>query len=180
MSNVLIGIIGVILFIGLALAGALILGDDFRSSRSSTIAAKVVSDMQQIVAAVNMRNLKTGQTMSAVDYETNVASMVPRFLKVEPKVPLSGATYRTVDVDGFGRAMPIHHIQARLGPEGDEVAKAVCREIETQRGAADPDAAIAAVTTTAGWTARVNSGGRNVGCFLYTVGGSGYNAFLMI
>ncbi len=180
MSNVLIGIIGVILFIGLALAGALILGDDFKSSKASTQAARVVSDMQQISAAINMRNLKLGATMSATEYETNVASLVPRFLKVAPLVPTSGAVYRTVDIDGYGRALPIHHLQARLGPPGDETAKSICREIEQQTGAADPDAAIGAVTTASGWTTRVNSGRRVVGCFLYTVDNSGYNAFLVL
>jgi len=180
MSNVLIGIIGVILFIGLALAGALILGDEFRSSRSSTQAAKVVSDMQQISAAINMRDLKLGTRMSATDYDTNVAALIPRFLKSAPLVPLSGTNYRTVDVDGYGRALPIHHLQARIGPPGDESAKAICREIEQQAGASNPDAAIAAVTTSAGWTTRVNTDRKVVGCFLYTVGNSGYNAFLVL
>lgn len=181
MSNVLIGIIGVILFIGLALAGALILGDDFRSSRSSTIAATIATQMQQISSAIAMRNLKTGTTISAVNYETNVASLTPRFLKTAPVVPISGAVYRTVDRDGFGRDMPIHHLQARIGPAGDPVAKAVCREIEAQSGAADPDAAIAAVTTQTAWTTRVNGAGKVVGCFLYTANGyNDYNAFLLL
>jgi uncharacterized membrane protein (UPF0136 family) len=180
-SNVLIGIIGVILFIGLALAGALILGDEFKSSRSSTTAATITSQMQQISAAINMRNLKTGTTMSAVNYETNVAALTPRFLKSAPTVPMSGVVYRTVDVDGFGRDLPIHHLQARLGPLGDEVAKSVCREIEAQSGAADPDAAIAAVTTQGEWTTRVNGARKVVGCFLYTANGvNAYNAFLLL
>ncbi len=181
MSNVLIGIIGVILFIGLALAGALILGDDFRTSRASTIASTMVAQMQQISAAVTMRNIKTGTTMSATDYETNVASLVPRFLKTAPMVPMTGVVYRTVDVDGFGRALPIHHLQARLGKANDQMARDVCREIEAQSGAADPDAAIAAVTTSAAWGPRIKSAGKQAGCFLYTANGNNdFQAFLVL
>lgn len=181
MSNVLIGIIGVILFIGLALAGALILGDDFRSSKASTIAATLSSQMQQISAAIAMRNIKTGTTMSAANFMTNVSSLTPRFLKVAPVVPMSNVVYRTVDVDGMGRDLPIHHLQATIGPASDQTAKDVCREIEAQSGATDPDAAIAAVTTQAAWSTRVNGARKVVGCFLYTANGQNhYNAFLLL
>lgn len=181
MSNVLIGIIGVILFIGLALAGALILGDDFQNSSSSVRAATIASEMQQISNAIAMRNLKTGTTMSAANYETNVASLVPRFLKTAPTVPMTGLRYLTVDRDGFARDLPIHHLQARIGPGDDPVAREVCREIEMQSGAADPDAAIAAVTNQNDWTTRVNGSNKIVGCFLYTAnGGNTYNAFLLL
>ena len=164
MSNVLIGIIGVILFIGLALAGALFLGPRFQESTNTTKAARIVSDMQQITAAVNMYRLREGAPLLATDYTTNVAKLMPGYLKTEPLVATSGLHYETVDVDGGNRAMPIHHIQAIIGSTSDTVAKAVCRNIEASTGAADPDAAIAAISTTAQWTARVG-GGRGVGCF---------------
>ena len=181
MSNVLIGIIGVILFIGLALAGALILGDDFKSSQSSTAAAKIVSDMQQISAAMNMRSLKTGTQMVATNYDTNVAALTPRFLKVVPTIPISNNGYRTVDIDGYGRNLPVHHIQALIGPASSDRAKAICKEIEAQTGAADPEAAIANVATAPGWGTRISGARKGIGCFLYS--GSGdpqYNAFLVI
>jgi hypothetical protein len=178
MSNVLIGIIGVILFIGLALAGALILGDDFKSSKSSTQAAKAVSDMQQIAAAYNMRRLKLGTTMSAADYSTNVAALVPRFLRIAPTVPYGGGIYTTPDINGNGAALPIHHVQARIGTIGDESARNICKEIEAQTGAADPDAAIAAVTTPTAWGARI-AASRGIGCFAFTPEG-GYWTFLVL
>jgi hypothetical protein len=180
MSNVLIGIIGVILFIGLALAGALILGDDFKSSKASTGAATTISQLQQTAAAVNMYQLKTGRTMMANDYLTNVDTLVPRFLKVSPRTPTANQPVFTVDDQGFGRAVRVHHLQSRLGLTASVEAKAVCREIESQNGAADPDAAIAAVTTTSGWATRV-AASKGVGCFLYTAGTDpGYYAFLLI
>ena len=54
MSNVLIGIIGVILFIGLALAGALFLGPRFQESTNNSKASAQVQAMQQIANAIDM------------------------------------------------------------------------------------------------------------------------------
>ncbi len=85
MSNVLIGIIGVILFIGLALAGALILGDDFKSANSEAKAAAAMSILQQTSHAANMYKLKTGLQVYSVDTEF----LVPRFLAAPARNPLS-------------------------------------------------------------------------------------------
>ena len=86
MSNVLIGIIGVILFIGLALAGALILGDDFRSSRADTAAAASIQIISQVAHAASMRNLKLGTPAAS----GGLAPLVPRFLKSMPTNPTGG------------------------------------------------------------------------------------------
>lgn len=70
MSNVLIGIIGVILFIGLALAGALILGPDFLVASNQTEATRIVQSLKQMSDAASMRNLKTGTVMTVGDTST--------------------------------------------------------------------------------------------------------------
>ena len=145
MSNVLIGIIGVILFIGLALAGASFLGEKFMSSENSTTATKTISDMQQISAAINMRRLKTGNDLIASNYATNLQSLTPRFLKSMPTVPMSNATYQTVDRNGGRNNLPVHHIKANLGDNTDGEVTSVCREIEAQRGSQDVDAAMATI-----------------------------------
>jgi hypothetical protein len=62
MSNVLIGIIGVILFIGLALAGALFLGPRFQESSSNAEAAASVAAIQQVVSAVELIRTENGTT----------------------------------------------------------------------------------------------------------------------
>lgn len=101
MSNVLIGIIGVILFIGLALAGALILGDDFKGASASSRAAAVTSQLQQGVQAIAMYELKTGRTMSAGDFNDNGAALlVPRFLKTMPVNTTGGTRIFAQDVSG--------------------------------------------------------------------------------
>jgi hypothetical protein len=60
MSNVLIGIIGVILFIGLALAGALFLGDRFSNTKTQSEAARYMSEGSQISKAYEMFRLNEG------------------------------------------------------------------------------------------------------------------------
>jgi hypothetical protein len=97
MSNVLIGIIGVILFIGLALAGALILGDDFRSSTSESKAAAAIAQVQQASNAITMFNLKTGAPYS----QGTLGGLVPRFLKTVPINPVdAGYAVDTRDASG--------------------------------------------------------------------------------
>jgi hypothetical protein len=84
MSNVLIGIIGVILFIGLALAGALILGDDFKTATASSQAAAAAQTMLQIQSAIGMWKVKTGQSSLP---NGNTAFLAPRFLKTDAPNP---------------------------------------------------------------------------------------------
>ncbi len=60
MSNVLIGIIGVILFIGLALAGALFLGPRFQEATTNSKAAASVQIMKQIADAANLYTVQEG------------------------------------------------------------------------------------------------------------------------
>jgi hypothetical protein len=100
MSNVLIGIIGVILFIGLALAGALILGDDFKSANSESRAAAAIAMVQQASSAIAMHNLKLGTPYS----QGPLNGLVPRFLKAVPTNPIDGsASYQvdTRDANGY-------------------------------------------------------------------------------
>lgn len=60
MSNVLIGIIGVILFIGLALAGALFLGGKFSDASNESEAARIISEGAQINRAFEMHRVEQG------------------------------------------------------------------------------------------------------------------------
>ncbi len=64
MSNVLIGIIGVILFIGLALAGALFLGPRFQESSNNSKAAAAIQAVSQVSSAVNMALVQGGATVT--------------------------------------------------------------------------------------------------------------------
>jgi hypothetical protein len=147
MSNVLIGIIGVILFIGLALAGALILGDDFRTASSSSQAATLMAQMKQAADAADMRKLKLG-----LQWTPSITTdfLAPRFLKVEASNPTSLARsspgdYRwriqfnnNVYADGVPEpALAAHYVQTVIGPQGDSKARDVCLQIAQTYGATD-------------------------------------------
>jgi hypothetical protein len=60
MSNVLIGIIGVILFIGLALAGALFLGPRFQEATNNSKASYVSTAIAQSKNAIDMYRVNEG------------------------------------------------------------------------------------------------------------------------
>jgi hypothetical protein len=90
MSNVLIGIIGVILFIGLALAGALILGDDFKSASRDTKVTRLIAQMQQISQALDMYALKKGVPFPEYVGTNGDARLEPRFLKTGYAEPEGG------------------------------------------------------------------------------------------
>lgn len=66
MSNVLIGIIGVILFIGLALAAALFLGPQFQESTNNSRASAAVQAVSQVSNAANMYTVQEGHDAAAV------------------------------------------------------------------------------------------------------------------
>ena len=146
MSNVLIGIIGVILFIGLALAGALILGDDFRTASNSSQAASLMSQMKQAADAADMYKLKTG---SAYVPAIETDFLVPRFLKtpaVNTTFNARGDTsylYRiafnnSILVDNFREPIYLGKwLIAPIGQQGDDRALAICREIAQTYGQTD-------------------------------------------
>jgi hypothetical protein len=84
-SNVLIGIIGVILFIGLALAGALFLGPRFQESSNSSKAAASIQAVSQLAAAGNLYRIQEGR-----DYDSwSPTGLVGTYLKSAPSNPTS-------------------------------------------------------------------------------------------
>ena len=137
MSNVLIGIIGVILFIGLALAGALILGDDFRTSRSASIAAAMTSQIDQIAKARQMSVLRTGQ-----QYAGSPSGLIPRFLKVVPTNPSGAGLHNFLFTnasgtvfDGADQYMVLVGIDAGSGTTGvNERVRDICLAAAEQSG----------------------------------------------
>ena len=145
MSNVLIGIIGVILFIGLAIAGAVFLGDDFMTASASTQAAAAMQQVSQTQAAVGMWRLKTG---SGDPMTQDTSFLVPRFLKIAAINPTtfgranltrySASVHLNDDLDldqnDQGKAMVAGWVMMEIGSNQDKRARDVCLEIEQQNG----------------------------------------------
>jgi len=71
MSNVIIGIIGVILFIGLAFAGAAIMGPILNEAGGEKNAAAILNSLSQTAGATRIYRMKTGRyvtpALNAVD-----------------------------------------------------------------------------------------------------------------
>jgi hypothetical protein len=136
-SNVLIGIIGVILFIGLALAGALILGDDFKTANAASKAAAVSSMMQQVANAATMYQTKRGVTLMAdgTDSALNIllAAKSIRSIPVNPTNP--GARMAGADAKGGQDGGPVRMFFWDLGDSRN--ARDVCMAIEETSGNGD-------------------------------------------
>lgn len=95
MSNVLIGVIGVILFIGLALAGALLLGDRFSNSKTDSEAARLISGGSQISKAYEMYRINEGVYPDGAGYTGDANQR--KLLQLKDKgylkeIPQGGAT----------------------------------------------------------------------------------------
>ncbi len=139
MSNVLIGIIGVILFIGLALAGALILGDDFKSSNNESKVAATAAQLQQLTAAINMYNIKTGTQLTPNQYRVGAGSvLIPKYLKNSPVNALGGRSIYLLDNNGGSSSEtsnnPAYIAVAQLprSRESEEICKTVSRQFGTE------------------------------------------------
>ena len=162
MSNVLIGIIGVILFIGLALAGALILGDDFLTASSSSRAVAELSRGKQIMHAVNMHDLKTGKKFG-YRHEDGSRSypgeLEPRFLK-SGSVPTGWHFHSNAD----GGVLAVRDLQA------NDETREICLEAMRQSGqipAESSDTTIPSLSIT-----EINS--YKTGCSALSMGGNPY------
>ena len=81
MSNVLIGIIGVILFIGLALAGALFLGPRFQEATTNSDASAVMAGIHQVAMAAEMLRVQEGVSTLTI---ANDSALTSGYLKNRP------------------------------------------------------------------------------------------------
>jgi hypothetical protein len=147
-SNVLIGIIGVILFIGLALAGALFLGPRFQEASNSAKASSATQTIAQVANAVHMYEVQEGTPVVPSAANTTLGTKTEQsykqlveggYLKSVPTNPTSsGTVYVSVE---SGRKYAV------MGVGIDDAT--VCRAINRQAGLGDVDNALKTSTTTA-------------------------------
>jgi hypothetical protein len=131
MSNVLIGIIGVILFIGLALAGALFLGSRFSAAANDSEAARYINEGQQISRAFELYGLNEGKFPEAdtTDNKKIITELVSKgYLKSVPAGANKGTSSWYVDPDK-GAAM------TSIGT--DDTSKRICESARRQAGFTD-------------------------------------------
>lgn len=129
MANVIIGIIGVILFIGLAIAGAVLLGSDFQTAKGSTQAAAVSSHLQQYAQAVQVVRLRRGVVFPSNTGTALGTSLVSyNALSDIPVNPLTGGAYIPVNATGGSDANPTAFIYTDLGTTAR--ARDICFGVE--------------------------------------------------
>lgn len=133
MSNVLMGVVGVVLFVGLALAGALFLGDTFQQASNRSKAATVQAQLRQVVDATSMARTRLGRPV--LTGEVGIYSpLMPRFLKKPPSNPIrQGASFFLLDEDGALTAGG----EARTAVvylNNDAVSRRICEDIDRGAG----------------------------------------------
>jgi type II secretory pathway pseudopilin PulG len=168
-SNVLIGIIGVILFIGLALAGALFLGPRFQESTNNSKASAVVQAVSQVAQATNMFVVQEGTVPSTMsDLVTS------KYLKSPPSNPVSPVSFVILDDDGrtYDNPLTLPFKPAWVVTSAGTNA-AVCEAIERQTGNLQSGSPFS--TTITGWLAYAGSR-KATGCYRNNNGLPGGNA----
>ena len=129
MSNVLIGIIGVILFIGLALAGALFLGPRFQEATLNSKASATVQAVSQIAHAAELRNISTGAPLTSSSDAIDKLS-TEGWLKSVPSNPSGGTGLFLQAIDGSTTAGTAHIVVAVLPRTAN--SKALCEAVVKQ------------------------------------------------
>lgn len=138
MSNVIIGIIGVILFIGLAVAGAVILGSDFMTASASTQAATVTAHMHQMATGVQVLKARRGVTIpSNVGAGLGNVLVANKALEEVPVNPVvAGSGYVASNPFGGSDGSETRLIYTDMG--ASKKARDACFAIEEQAGNPNP------------------------------------------
>jgi hypothetical protein len=138
MSNVLIGIIGVIFFIGLALAGASYAGALVLDGTAQANAAQITMSAQQTAMAAKLYRIRT--RAYAPNSLTSVDTLITgRALKARPANPLVPANFPIVvgSAGGIAPADTTRATYALVFMGQSEQARDACIEIEIQSGHTD-------------------------------------------
>lgn len=130
MSQMLIGILALVLVIGLALAGASYFGDDVLASRAKSRAAAVVSATSQVANAVSVRYAEMGGTVP-VTADISATLVTPGYLQGIPIDPIgSGNSPRLMTASGSATSGMAEIAVLDLGAD----AEPVCVQIGVQAG----------------------------------------------
>jgi hypothetical protein len=157
-SNVLIGIIGVILFIGLALAGALFLGARFQQSRNTSVAAASVQAVSQITNGINLSNVDTTYVDAGYDptlLKTN------GYLKAIPVNPTGGPAIAILGYDATTTSGRGVLVVMQLAGATSDVCQAITRQTTNGSDIVGQDGIVSAANAT-------QIPGGPVGCFKAT------------
>lgn len=144
MSQMFIGIIGIVVVIGLAIAGAVYFGDQFQQSKTKSRAAAAVAGTSQVAHAARLAYATDGVALSVA---TNVTAQLvtPGYLKSIPSNPVVAANApRLVTSAGVVASGVAQVATLDLGAAADKV----CTQIGIQTGQLVSSATTAALAAT--------------------------------
>ena len=133
MSNVLIGVIGVVLAIGLALAGALYLGDQFSKAANDAEAARYLAEGAQIAQAYELYGVNEGAYPNGATSDQKIDQLhASKYLKSKPLggTPTGSNSEAWYIDETTGAALTL------LGE--DDGSRRVCVAARTKMGFTDP------------------------------------------
>lgn len=118
MSNVLIGIVGVILFIGLALAGASFFGPTVGSSIQDARSMSAMKVLGSTAVAVQLRNRELETLTPAAP---TAASLAPDYLDEVPTNPVNGNPIMLITYGALTSGAPAALVVTKLAPTVDQI-----------------------------------------------------------
>lgn len=132
MSNVLIGIVGVILFIGLALAGAVFFGPLMRGSVDEGKASGTSQVLAATATAVSIRN----RELETRTPSGSTVILAPDYLEKTPSNPVNGEAVYLLDGSGSGSGPAVY---AATRMPADNIA--MCEYLSKAGGGASVESA---------------------------------------
>lgn len=136
MSNVLIGIVGVILFIGLAVIGASFFGPVVSDSIMESRANGVIQKLATVANAVTLRN-REGETRTQAS--PDASTLVPDYLDEVPTNPVSGAPVSLVSQQAFTGGGDATYVASRIS------TSEMCDYLNRNGGGASPAPTVTAM-----------------------------------
>jgi type II secretory pathway pseudopilin PulG len=118
LSNVLIGIVGVILFIGLALAGASFFGPSVAGSIQESKAMSAMRVVSETAMAVVSRNRDTESVLPAA---LSADALVPDYLSELPVNPVNGGPVMLLTTGAQTSGGPATVVAIKLSPTPEQI-----------------------------------------------------------
>jgi hypothetical protein len=130
MSNVLIGIIGVILFIGLALAGALFLGPRFQEATLNSKASAMVQSVHQMASAASLYELQEGKGLVSANAGAVTNALVSAgYLKAPPVNPVASWTFDgNTDAGTYSGRVTVVHAGMPLNATNARICSMIAKQ----------------------------------------------------
>ena len=133
MTNVLVGIIGVILFIGLAIAGALFLGPQFKKAQINSKAMAITQMATQIAQASTLYRTERGVPLAArVPVSTLKDEGYLAAVPLNPYVDQGGLPFRMLysgDLESSAFYADLILVSMGSAEEAEEVCRAIRRQV---------------------------------------------------